>query len=56
VKQTDDDKLVSVSVAKTDVLGLPIGRGSGIVKVECIKEVEKNGVGLAVLDGKRTKQ
>jgi hypothetical protein len=31
---------VSVSVAKTDVLVLPIGRGSGIVKVTCIKEYE----------------
>jgi hypothetical protein len=40
VKRTDDDELVSVSVAKTDVLGFPIGRGSGIVKESCIKENE----------------
>jgi hypothetical protein len=48
VKQTHDDEFVSISVAKTDVLGFPIGRGSGTVKVECIKEVERNGVGLVV--------
>jgi hypothetical protein len=40
VKQTDDDELVSVSVAKIDVLGFPIRRGSGIVKESCIKENE----------------
>jgi hypothetical protein len=40
VKWTYDDELVSVSVAKTDVLGFPIGRGSGIVKESCIKENE----------------
>jgi hypothetical protein len=40
VKQTDDDELVSVSVAMTDVLRFPIGRGSGIVKEWCIKENE----------------
>jgi hypothetical protein len=42
VKQTDDDELVSVSVAKTDVLGFPIGRGSGIVKESCIKENDRD--------------
>jgi hypothetical protein len=42
VKQTDDDELVSVSVAKTDFLGFPIGRGSGIVKKVCIKENERD--------------
>jgi hypothetical protein len=40
VKRTYDDELVSVSVAKTDVLGFPIGRGSGIVKEWWIKENE----------------
>jgi hypothetical protein len=35
-------KSVSVSVAKTDVLVLPIGRGSEIVKVTCIKEYERD--------------
>jgi hypothetical protein len=33
--------LVSVSVAKTDVVGFPIGRGSGIVKEWSIKENEE---------------
>jgi hypothetical protein len=33
-------KSVSVSVAKTDVVGSPIERGSGIVKEKCIKENE----------------
>jgi hypothetical protein len=40
VKRTDDDELVSVLVAKKDVLGFPIGRGSGIIKKLCIKENE----------------
>jgi hypothetical protein len=56
VKRTYDDELVSISVAKTDVLGFPIGRGSGIVKEWCIKENERDRIGLAVLNGKRTKQ
>ena len=42
MKWTYDDELVSVSVAKTDVLGFPIGRGSGIVKEWCIKENERD--------------
>ena len=42
MKQTYDDELVSVSVAKTDVLGFSVGRGSGIVKELCIKENERD--------------
>jgi hypothetical protein len=38
VKPTENDELVSVSVAKTDVVGFPIGRGSGTVIIVCIKE------------------
>jgi hypothetical protein len=52
VKQIDDDELVSVSIAKTDVLRFPIGRGSEIVKELCMKENEVDRIGLAVLDEK----
>jgi hypothetical protein len=45
VKLTENDEVVSVSVAKTDVVGSPIGRGSGIVKEKCIKENEKYRIG-----------
>ena len=44
--------MVSVSVAKTDVVGFPIGRGSGIVKEKCIKENEVYRIGLNVLNEK----
>jgi hypothetical protein len=44
--------LVSVSVAKTDVVGFPIGRGSGIVKERSIKENEVYRIGLIVLNEK----
>jgi len=44
--------LVSVSVAKTDVVRFPIGRGSGIVKECSIKENEGDRIGLIVLNGK----
>jgi hypothetical protein len=44
--------LVSVSVAKTDVVGFPIGRGSGIVKERGIKENEGYRIGLIVLNEK----
>jgi hypothetical protein len=44
--------LVSVSVAKTDVVGFPIGRGSGIVKERGIKEYEGYRIGLIVLNEK----
>jgi hypothetical protein len=44
--------LVSVSVAKTDVVGFPIGRGSGIVKEWSIKENEVDRIGLIVLNEK----
>ena len=40
MKPTENDELVSVSVAKTDVVGFPIGRGSGTVIIVCIKENE----------------
>jgi hypothetical protein len=52
VKPTENDELVSVSVAKTDVVGFPIGRGSGIVKERCIKENEVYRIGLIVLNEK----
>jgi hypothetical protein len=38
VKLTENDEAVSVSVAKTDVVGSSIERGSGIVKEMGIKE------------------
>jgi hypothetical protein len=44
--------LVSVSVAKTDVVGFPIGRGSGTVITVCIKENERDRMGLIVLNEK----
>jgi hypothetical protein len=44
--------LVSVSVAKTDVVGFPIGRGSGTVKEWSIKENEVDRIGLIVLEEK----
>jgi hypothetical protein len=40
VKLTENDEGVSVSVAKTDVVDSPIGRGSGTVITVCIKENE----------------
>jgi hypothetical protein len=52
VKPTENDELVSVSVAKTDVVGFPIGRGSGIVKERSIKENEGYRIGLIVLNEK----
>jgi hypothetical protein len=45
-------KSVSVSVAKTDVVGSPIERGSGIVKERCIKENERDQIRLIVLNEK----
>jgi hypothetical protein len=42
--------LVSVSVAKTDVFGSPIERGSGTVITECIKENDGDRIGLIVLN------
>jgi hypothetical protein len=44
--------LVGVSVAKTDVVGFPIGRGSGIVKEWSIKENEGDRIGLIILNEK----
>ena len=44
--------MVRVSVAKTDVVGFPIGRGSGIVKERCIKENEGYRIGSIVLNEK----
>jgi hypothetical protein len=44
--------LVSVSVAKTDVIGFPIGRGSGIVKERGIKENQGCRIRLIVLKEK----
>jgi hypothetical protein len=40
VKPTENDEFVGVLVAKKDVVGFPIGSGSGIVKERCIKENE----------------
>jgi hypothetical protein len=50
--QSGNDESVSVSVAKTDVIGFPIGRGRGIVKEGCIKENEECRMGLIVLNEK----
>ena len=50
--QSGNDESVSVSVAKTDVVGFPIGRGRGIVKEGCIKENEECRMGLIVLNEK----
>ena len=47
--QSGNDESVSVSVAKTDVVGSSIERGSGIVKERCIKENVMNQIGLIVL-------
>ena len=44
--------MVSVSVAKTDVVGFPIGRGSGIVKERGIKENQVCRIRLIVLNEK----
>ena len=44
--------MVSVSVAKTDVVGFPIERGSGTVIIGWIKENESDGIGLIVLNEK----
>ena len=44
--------MVSVSVAKIDVVGFPIGRGSGIVKERGIKENQGCRIGLMVLNEK----
>ena len=52
MKPTENDELVSVSVAKTDVVGFPIGRGSGIVKEWSIKENEVDRIGGIVLNEK----
>jgi hypothetical protein len=52
VKPTDNDEVFSVSVAKTDVVGSPIERESGIVKVCSIKENEEDRIGLIVLNEK----
>jgi hypothetical protein len=49
VKPTENDECVSVSVAKTNVVGFPIGRGSGIVKEKCIKENDEDRIRLIVL-------
>ena len=47
-----NDESVSVSVAKKDVVGFPIGRGSGIVKERGIKENEVCRMELIVLNEK----
>ena len=52
MKPTENDEVVSVSVAKTDVVGFLIGRGSGIIKERCIKEKERHRIGLIVLNEK----
>ena len=52
MKPIENDELVSVSVAKTDVVGFPIGRGSGIVKERGIKEYEGYQIGVIVLNEK----
>ena len=44
--------MVGVSVAKTDVVGFPIGRGSGIVKEKCIKENKEDRIRVIVLNEK----
>ena len=44
--------MVSVSVAKTDVVGFPIERGSGTVIIGWIKENELDRIGLIVLNEK----
>jgi hypothetical protein len=45
MKPAYDDESVSVSVAKTDVFGSPIERGSGTVITSCIKENESDRMG-----------
>ena len=52
MKPAYDDESVSVSVAKTDVFGSPIERGSGTVITECIKENDGDRIGLIVLNKK----
>jgi hypothetical protein len=52
MKPTENDEFVSVSFSKTDVVGSPIERGSGIVKVCSIKENEADRIGLIVLNEK----
>ena len=52
MKPTENDEFVSVSVTKTDVVGYPIERGSGIVKVCSIKENEADRIGLIILKEK----
>ena len=47
-----DDESVSVSVAKTDVVGSSIEWGSGIVKEKYIKENVMDRIGLIVLKEK----
>jgi hypothetical protein len=47
-----NDESVSVLVAKKDVVGFPIGSGSGIVKERCIKENEGCRMGMIVLKEK----
>ncbi len=52
MKPAYDDESVSISVAKTDVFGSPIERGSGTVITEWIKENEGDRIGLIVLNEK----
>jgi hypothetical protein len=45
VKPTENDECVNVSVAKTDVVGFSIERGSGTVITGGIKENEGDRIG-----------
>ena len=52
MKPAYDDESVSVSVAKTDVFGSPIERGSGTVITGGIKENECDRIWVIVLNEK----
>jgi hypothetical protein len=52
VKPTENDELVSVSVAKTDVVDSPSGRGSETVITGGIKENDYDRIELIVLNEK----
>jgi hypothetical protein len=52
VKPTENDECVNVSVAKTDVVGFSIERGSGTVITVGIKENEGDRIWLIVLNEK----
>ena len=52
MKPTENDECVNVSVAKTDVVGFSIERGSGTVITGGIKENECERIGVIVLNKK----